>query len=72
VFEVKKPEMTNRTFRVPKELIERLCEVAQEKDVSLNALVIQCCEYALKNLPDSRKNNKIKTTPKTTAWSLFL
>jgi predicted HicB family RNase H-like nuclease len=52
MFEVKKPEMVNRTFRMPKDLVEQLGEVAQQKDVSINRLVIQCCEYALKNLPD--------------------
>ena len=52
MFEVNKPNMTNKTFRMPAELIERLSEVAQAKKVSLNNLVIQCCEYALDNLPE--------------------
>jgi len=52
MFEVNKPDMTNKTFRVPAELIERLSKVAQSKKVSLNNLVIQCCEYALDNLSD--------------------
>ena len=59
MFEVTKPEMTNRTFRMPQELVDKLGEVAQQKGVSLNKLVIQCCEYALKNLPDD-KNETIK------------
>jgi len=54
MFEVLKPEIENRTFRMPKDLLERLSEVAQKKEVSLNKLVIQCCEYALKNLPDDK------------------
>lgn len=52
LFEVKKPEMTNKTFRMPVDLVERLSEVAQQKKVSLNSLIVQCCEYALENLPD--------------------
>jgi len=58
MFDVKKPEMTNKTFRLPVPLIKRLQEVAQAKDVSLNALVVQCCEYALENLKDSVKENE--------------
>ena len=52
MFNVKKPEMTNKTFRIPAELVERLTKVAQAKKVSLNNLVIQCCEYALDNMQD--------------------
>jgi len=50
MFDVKKPEMINKTFRLPLPLVEKLQEVAQSKGVSLNNLIIQCCEYALKNL----------------------
>ena len=52
MFDVKKPEMLNRAFRLPAELVERLGSVAQEKSVSVNYLVIQCCEYALDNMAD--------------------
>lgn len=50
MFEVKKYESTNKTIRMPISLITKLESIAQEKDVSFNQLVIQCCEYALKNL----------------------
>ena len=50
MFDVKKPEMRNKTFRLPLDLIKRLEKVAQEKGVSLNNLVMQCCTYALDNL----------------------
>ena len=50
MFKVEKPEMINKTFRLPMELVQRLQKIAQEKDVSLNNLVMQCCEYALKHL----------------------
>ncbi len=55
MFKVEKPEMTNKTFRLPVELIEKLSAVAQNKGVSLNNLVKQCCEYALKHLDKDEK-----------------
>lgn len=56
MFKVEKEEMTNKTFRLPVKLVESLYAVAQNKDVSLNSLVRQCCEYALKNLEDEGEN----------------
>ena len=53
MFDVKKPEMANKTFRLPVELIKRLETVAQQNGVSMNNLVLQCCEYALDNLKES-------------------
>ena len=50
MFRVEKEEMTNKTFRLPLQLVEKLYTVAQNKGVSLNSLVRQCCEYALDNL----------------------
>jgi len=55
MFNVKKPEMINKTFRLPLALVKSLQEVAQEKDVSLNNLVAQCCEYALENLKENKQ-----------------
>lgn len=50
MFKVEKTEMVNKTFRLPAALIEELSILAQNKGVSLNNLVRQCCEYALKHL----------------------
>ena len=50
MFQVKKIEHANKTFRMPCDLIDQLEKLAQEKDVSLNQLVIQCCRYALDHL----------------------
>jgi len=50
MFDVSKPEYINKTFRLPLELVQNLQETAQTKNVSLNYLVIRCCEYALKDL----------------------
>ena len=50
-FIVKKTEESvNRTFRFPKSLMNNLTNVAKNNNVSLNSLVIQCCEFALKEL----------------------
>lgn len=49
-FKIEKVEMINKTFRLPAKLVENMQTVAQNKGVSLNNLVVQCCEYALKNL----------------------
>ncbi|MBQ9688689.1 Arc family DNA-binding protein [bacterium] len=53
MFKIEKTEMTNKTFRLPMELIEQLSKVAQNKGISLNSLVKQCCEYALANLEEN-------------------
>ena len=50
MFKVEKQKMINKTFRLPLELVQKLQTLAQNKGVSLNNLVMQCCEYALKNL----------------------
>lgn len=53
MFKVEKPEFVNKTFRLEKKLIERLEQVAQQEDISVNALVVQCCNYALDNMENS-------------------
>lgn len=56
MFEIEKNETINKTFRLPIELSEKLKLVAQEQGISMNNLVIQCCEYALNNMkPKSKK-----------------
>lgn len=55
MFRVKKDEHINKTFRMPVALIKKLEQLAQEKNVSLNNLVIQCCEYALENLHEEEE-----------------
>lgn len=47
MFTVKKPQNSNKTIRMPDELIDRLQKVADANDISFNQLVVQCCEYAL-------------------------
>jgi len=51
----KKTEHRNKTFRFPAELVEKLQIIAQQEDVSLNKLVIQCCQYAMENFVQDSK-----------------
>jgi hypothetical protein len=50
MFKVIKPEYTNKTFRMPIELVKTLGQTAHDMGVSMNNLVVQCCEYAIENL----------------------
>lgn len=49
-FIIKKPTSSNRTIRMPDELIDKIGVIANEKGISFNQLVIQCCEFALEHL----------------------
>lgn len=49
MFEVKKEEYINKTFRMKKTLVQELERYASVNQVSLNELVSQCCQYALDN-----------------------
>lgn len=49
-FKIKKQEYANRTFRLPVELLEQLNKLATDKDISLNQLIVQCCEFAIENI----------------------
>lgn len=55
MFKVTKPEFTNKTFRLPAELVEKLEILASSKDISLNQIIVQCCEYSLANLDEEDK-----------------
>lgn len=49
-FKIEKPEYVNRTFRITKELAEKLSEIAQSEGISVNELVVQCCNFAISNM----------------------
>lgn len=49
-FKVKKQEYVNRTFRITKELADKLSQVAQEEKISVNELVVQSCQFALEHM----------------------
>ena len=48
-------ETSNRTFRFPKSLLDEMSALAQQENVSLNSFVVQCCEFAIENLPKEKK-----------------
>ena len=50
MFKIEKPEYINKTFRIPKELMDKISIIAQDKEISANELVVQCCKYALEHL----------------------
>ncbi len=45
-----KPESASKTFRLPIDMIEKLDKIAYKNNISLNQLVIQCLDYALKDI----------------------
>ncbi|MCQ2522621.1 MAG: toxin-antitoxin system HicB family antitoxin [Lachnospiraceae bacterium] len=49
-FKIEKAEYVNRTFRITKELAETLSEIAQKENISVNELVVQCCNFAISNM----------------------
>ncbi len=46
----------SRTLRFPAELYQQLKEKSAEYHISLSALVVQCCEFALQNLDESSQS----------------
>ena len=55
-----KPETASKTFRLPKELTEKLERVACKNNLSQNRLAIQCLNYALHEIDTvgEEKNDK--------------
>ena len=51
-FQIKpdRKETENKTVRFPVELIEKIYEAIQQKDVTFSGFVLQACEYALENM----------------------
>lgn len=50
MFEIQNQQKSNKTIRMPDDLIDRLQTIADQNNISFNQLVVQCCEYALKNM----------------------
>ena len=72
MFKVKKDEFVNKTFRIPVELLKKLEILAQNEKVSLNNLVIQCCEYALNNMKSGLSKSTKMTVPNFIKWCEIL
>lgn len=54
-FIIKKTEYVNKTFRITKELSNKLSEIAQKENISVNELVVQCCNFAIANMSEDKK-----------------
>lgn len=50
MFEIQNQQKSNKTIRMPDDLIEKLQTIADQNNISFNQLVVQCCEYALNNM----------------------
>ena len=59
-FQIKsyKNETENKTIRFPITLIEDIEKAIMGKNVTFSRFVIQACEYALKNMDDTKKDSK--------------
>ena len=57
-FIIKKPKSSNRTIRMPDDLIDKISRIAAEQDISFNQLVVQCCDFALEHLKDDSKSDE--------------
>lgn len=51
-------EYVTKTFRLPREFVEKLEKLAFENNLSLNQLVLQCLKYAIDNLDTSENENE--------------
>ncbi|MBR5422537.1 MAG: hypothetical protein IK108_00850 [Clostridia bacterium] len=52
-FQIRKQHNSNKTIRMPDGLIEKLQKLADDNNTSFNQVVVQCCEFALKNLSNT-------------------
>lgn len=55
-FKVEKEEYVNKTFRMEKKLVDELEIICDQKNISLNKLVVKCIKYALDNLEDENED----------------
>lgn len=49
-----------RTIRFTEELFDDLLELSEKEEISFNSLVLQCCNYALKNYEKKEEYDLIK------------
>lgn len=51
-FKIEREEYVNKTFRINKKLVERMEKICDDKNISLNKLVVKCIEYALDDMEE--------------------
>ena len=73
MFKIKRSQSSNKTVRMPDELIAQIEKLASENRISFNNLVVQCCEYALDNLdPAPNRTGILRKSGRTSAFWLIL
>lgn len=50
-------EYENKSLRLPKVLIDKVQNLANSNNQSFNKVVIQCIEFALDNIDDTKQQN---------------
>lgn len=58
---IERKESINKCVRFPVDVINRIDKITTENDVSFSKFVIQACEYALKDIEDQQKQEKVKS-----------
>ncbi|MBQ8863108.1 MAG: hypothetical protein IJV67_06110 [Clostridia bacterium] len=51
-------ESVNKTFRIPRPIVEELEKLAGKYNTSVNKIVVQCLEYALDNISDDSDSSE--------------
>lgn len=51
-FKIEREEYVNKTFRINKKLVEKMEKICDDKNISLNKLVVKCIEYALDDMEE--------------------
>ena len=57
-FKIPKEEYVNRTFRLNKELVDRMEMICSEKNISMNKLTVLCIEYALNDMEEDAPSDQ--------------
>ena len=54
-FKVEREEYINKTFRLSKKLVHEMEKVCDEKNISMNKLVVMCVNFAFENMEKDKK-----------------
>ena len=50
LFRIEREEHVNKTFRLPKKMVNEMEKICEQKNISLNKLVMLCIQYAFDNM----------------------
>lgn len=57
-FKINRISSSNKTIRMPDDMIEQIEELAAKNGVSFNKVVIQCCTYSLSHMEDEEEEEE--------------